>query len=94
MKLRRGTLKSKYFRLCRTKIEYTIYDFGTTTHKGRRKANKNDICCYLGSMLQRVTYINEDVSHKITVEVNEVVSSIWRLMCQKGYQRRHVLKED
>lgn len=76
MKLRRGTLQSKCFKLCITKIEYTIYDFGTTTHKGRRKASKNDICLYLGSMLQRVTNINEDVRHKIIVEVNEVVSSI------------------
>lgn len=76
MKLRRGTLKSKCFKLCITKIEYTIYDFGIATHKGRRNASKNDICCYLRSMLQIVTGINEDVRHKITVEVNEVVSSI------------------
>ena len=71
LELWRQTLKSKGFRLSRTKTEYMRYDFdgvvqeeGDTSLEGE-VVPKKDIFLYLGSMLQRDGDIDVDVSHRI-----------------------------
>jgi hypothetical protein len=62
---------SKGFRLGRTNIKYTRYDFGTTTHeKGYvslegQVVPRKDTFQYLASMLPRDEDIDENVSHRI-----------------------------
>ena len=65
------TLKSKGFRLRRTKTKYMRCDFGTTTREEEdvsledQVVPRKDTFRYLGSMLQRDGDIDEDVSHRI-----------------------------
>jgi hypothetical protein len=63
--------ESKVFRRNRIKNVYMRYDFSTSTHEegcvsleGQVVLRKN-IFRYVGSMLQRVGVIDEDVSHRI-----------------------------
>ena len=71
LELWRKTLESKGFRLSRTKTEYMRCDFGTTTQEEKdislegQVVPRKDIFQYLGSMLQRDSDIDEDVSHRI-----------------------------
>jgi hypothetical protein len=74
LELWRQTLKSKGFRISRTKTEYMRCDFGTTISEaigdvslGGQVVPKKDTFRYLGSMLQRDGDIDEDVSHRIKV---------------------------
>ena len=70
LELWRRTLESKGFRLSRTKPEYIMCDFsairnedGDVSLDGQVVA-QNDNFRYLGSMLQKVGDIDEDVRHK------------------------------
>jgi hypothetical protein len=63
-------LKAKDFRLSRSKMEYMKCDFSATTQEERdvrldgQVVSKKDTFRYLGSMLQKDGYIDEDVSHR------------------------------
>jgi hypothetical protein len=65
------TLESKGFRLGRSKIKFKGCDFSTTTYvEGNvslegQVVSRKDTSWYLGSMLQRDGYIDEDVSNTI-----------------------------
>uniref|UniRef100_A0A0A9HQY0 Reverse transcriptase domain-containing protein n=1 Tax=Arundo donax TaxID=35708 RepID=A0A0A9HQY0_ARUDO len=66
----RQTLESKGFRLSRTKTEYMRCGFSTTTHEeevslDRHVVPQKDTFRYLGSILQKNSDINEDMSHRI-----------------------------
>jgi hypothetical protein len=71
LELWRQTLKSKGFRISRTKTEYMRCDFGTTISEdgdvslGGQVVPKEDTFRYLGSMLQKDGDIDEDVSNRI-----------------------------
>jgi hypothetical protein len=73
LELWRQPLKSKGFRISRTKTEYMRCDFGTTISDdgdvslGGQVVPK-DTFRYLGLMLHRDGDIDEDVSHKIKAE--------------------------
>ena len=68
LELWRQTLKSKGFRISRTKTEYMRCDFGTTISEdgdislGGQVVPKKNTFRYLGSMLHRDGDIDEDVS--------------------------------
>ena len=72
LELWRETLKSKGFRLSRTKSDYMRCDFGTTNREEEnislecQVVPRKDTIRYLGSMLQRDGDIDEDVLHRIT----------------------------
>ena len=72
LELWRCTLKSKGFRLSRTKTEYMMCDFSATTHEGGdvsldgQVVPQKDTFRYLGSMLQKDGDIDEDVRHRIS----------------------------
>ena len=74
LELWRETLKSKGFRLSRTKSDYMRCDFGTTNREEEnislecQVVPRKDTIRYLGSMLQRGDDIDKNVSHKIKVE--------------------------
>jgi hypothetical protein len=71
LELWRRTLKPKYFRLSRSKMEYMKCDFSATTQEERdvkldgQVVPKKDTFHYLESMLQKDGDIDEDVSHRI-----------------------------
>ena len=69
LELSRQTLKSKGFRLNRTKAEYMRCGFSTTKHEEEVSLDgqvvpQKDTFQYLGSMLQKDGDIDEDVSHR------------------------------
>jgi len=72
LELWRRTLKSKMFRLSRTKTEYIMCDFSASRHEGGEVSLKGqavtqkDTFRYLGSMLQKDDNINEDVRHRMS----------------------------
>ena len=67
LELWRRTLKSKWFRLSRTKTEYMMCDIRTTRHEGwdvsldGQVVVQKDTFRYLGSVLQKDGDIDEDV---------------------------------
>jgi hypothetical protein len=71
LELWRQTLKAKGFRLSRSKTEYMKCDFSATMQEEEdarldgQVVPKKDTFCYLGSMLQKDGYIDEDLSHRI-----------------------------
>jgi hypothetical protein len=71
LELWRQTLKSKGFRISRTKTAYMRCDFGITISEdgdvslGGQVVPKKGTFRYLGSMLQGYGDIDKDVSHRI-----------------------------
>jgi hypothetical protein len=74
LELWRHTLKSKGFRLSRTKTEYMRCDFSTTRYEEEdvsldgQVVAKKDTFRYLRSMLQKDDDIDEDVRHRILAD--------------------------
>ncbi|KAG2572280.1 hypothetical protein PVAP13_7KG148455 [Panicum virgatum] len=72
LELWRRTLESKRFRLSRTKTEYMMFDFSATRHEGEdvsldgQVVVQKDTFRYLGLVLQKDGYIDEDVRHRIS----------------------------
>ena len=64
--------KPKGFRLSGTKTEYMMCDFSATMHEGGDVSLNGQVVPqkntfrYLGSMVQKNAYIDEDVRHRIS----------------------------
>uniref|UniRef100_A0A8R7VFQ2 Reverse transcriptase domain-containing protein n=1 Tax=Triticum urartu TaxID=4572 RepID=A0A8R7VFQ2_TRIUA len=93
LELWRQTLKSKGFRLSRTKIEYMMCGFSATRCEEEEVSldgqvvPRKDTFRYLGSMLQEDVGIDEDVNHRIKARWMK-----WRqasgILCDKRVPRK------